>query len=100
MLAYLKGETGANVVDVLLRDPAERCYAHSVNLCEVYYDFLGRSDEQTAKQAISDLYADGVIERKDMSRRFWRTVGQHKARGRISLRTASVSPWPSIFRAN
>lgn len=85
MLAYLKGEAGANVVDGLLRDPADSCYAHSVNLCEVYYDFLRRSDEQTARQAISDLYADEVIERKDMSRRFWRLVGQHKARGRISL---------------
>jgi len=26
-----------------------------------------------------------VIERRDMSRRFWRRVGEHKARGRISL---------------
>lgn len=85
ILAYLKGEAGAQAVDALLQDPAEICYAHSVNLCEVYYDFLRRSDEQTARQVMVDLYADGVIERKDMSRRFWRTVGQHKARGNISL---------------
>jgi PIN domain nuclease of toxin-antitoxin system len=85
MLAYLKGEDGAHVVDALLLDPAERCFAHSVNLCEVYYYFLRRSDEKTARQAVADLYADGVIERKDMSRRFWQRVGEHKARGRISL---------------
>jgi predicted nucleic acid-binding protein len=85
MLAYLKGEPGAPLVDALLRNPAEPCYAHAINLCEVYYDFIRRSDERTAREAIADLLADGVIERKDMSRRFWLRVGQHKARGRISL---------------
>ena len=85
MLAYLKGEPGADVVDVLLRNPAEPCYAHAVNLCEVYYDFLRRADVRTAEQAVADLLADGVCERQDMGRRFWRRVGQLKARGGISL---------------
>ncbi len=73
------------MVDALLRDPTEPCYAHSVNLCEVYYDFVRNSNERTAREAISDLFADGVNERRDMSRRFWQAVGRHKARGRISL---------------
>src|SRR3712207_6314863 len=85
MLAYLKGEPGADVVDTLLRDPASICYAHVVNLCEVYYDFIRRSDERTARAAIKDLYADGVRERKDLNRKFWQRVGQLKARGGISL---------------
>ena len=59
MLAYLKGEPGALVVDSLLRNSAGVCYAHSINLCEVYYDFLRHSEERIAQQAISDLYADG-----------------------------------------
>jgi uncharacterized protein with PIN domain len=79
MLAYLKGEAGAPLVDALLKNPAEPCYAHAINLCEVYYDFIRRSDERTAREAIADLLADGVIERKDMSRRFWLGVGQHIA---------------------
>lgn len=75
MLAYLRGENGALVVDQLLRSPTKICYAHSVNLCEVYYDFLRSSDQETAKQAILDLLTDGVIERKDLSRQFWQLVG-------------------------
>ncbi len=47
--------------------------------------FFRRSDEKTAQAAIRDLYADGVQERKDLSRKFWQRVGQLKARGRISL---------------
>ncbi len=85
MLAYLKGETGAEVVGELLENSTENCFAHSVNLCEVYYDFVRRSDEETERSAITDLLADGVRERKDLSRQFWQGVGQHKARGRISL---------------
>lgn len=85
MLAYLKAEPGGALVDTFLRDPSSQCYAHVINLCEVYYDVLRRSDEKTARAAIEDLYADGVEERKDLSRKFWHRVGQLKARGRISL---------------
>jgi PIN domain nuclease of toxin-antitoxin system len=85
MLAYLKGEPGALIVDSLLRNTTATCYAHAINLCEVYYDFLRHSEERIAKQALFDLYTDGVIERQDMGRQFWHRVGQHKARGGISL---------------
>ena len=85
MVAYAAGEPGGDVVDNLLRDPDAICYAHAVNLCEVYYGVLRATDEQTARQLITDLYADGVIERRDLSRRFWSRVGRLKARGGISL---------------
>ena len=85
MVAYTEGERGGSVVASLLSDPAAVCYAHSVNLCEVYYQGIRRSDPRTARAAITSLYRDGVIERRDMSRRFWQRVGGHKARGRISL---------------
>ena len=85
MIAYLRGEPGAEVVEALLLDQEYTCYAHSVNLCEVYYDFIRHSDEPTARQAIRDLRSDGVIEKPDTGRLFWRRVGQLKARGGISL---------------
>lgn len=85
MLAYLRGEKGVLVVDALLHNPLRLCYAHAINLCEVYYDFLRTSNQSTAQQVILDLFADGVIERKDLSRPFWQRVGEHKARGGISL---------------
>src|SRR4051794_3750102 len=85
MVAYLNGEPGAPVVHALLRDDNVVCYAHSINLCEVYYGTLRATDERTARRAISDLYADGVVERKDLGRAFWREIGRLKARGGISL---------------
>ena len=78
-------DAGALIVDSLLRDSANVCYAHAVNLCEVYYDFLRHAEERIAQEAMYDLYAAGVIERQDMGRHFWHAVGQHKARGGISL---------------
>src|SRR4051812_45360188 len=85
MLAYLTGEDGAVVVDELLGDPAHDCYAHSLNLCEVYYDFVRRADAATADQAVADLKAAGVVERSDLDPEFWRAAGDLKATGRISL---------------
>jgi len=85
MVAYLSGELGDAVVTSLLMDPNAVCYAHSLNLCEVYYDTLRATDAKRARQTIAILFADGVIERQIMSRHFWQRVGNLKARGRISL---------------
>ena len=85
MVAYLTAESGGPAVRSLLLDPSTVCFAHSVNLCEVYYEFIRTKGEPNAKAAISSLFADGVIERRDMSRRFWQKVGNLKARGRISI---------------
>ena len=85
MIAYLLGEPGGEVVDARLRDPNVVCYAHSINLCEVYYDFIRKHDLATAENAIQDLRLDGVTERSDFGSTFWRRVGKHKARGKISL---------------
>jgi predicted nucleic acid-binding protein len=85
MVAYLAGEKGDAVVASLLLDPGATCYAHSVNLCEVYYGTLRATDAKRARQTISTLYADGVIERRTLSRRFWQRIGGLKARGGISL---------------
>jgi predicted nucleic acid-binding protein len=85
MVAYLAGESGAATVEALLNDSAAQCYAHAINLCEVFYDALRATDERRARQAIRDLRAAGVIERRDLSGVFWLNVGRLKARGRISL---------------
>lgn len=85
MIAYLRGETGGTVVDGFLKNPTDTCYAHSINLLEVYYDFIRKHDEPSARQALKDLVTAGVIIRRDMSQPFVYKVGQLKARGRISL---------------
>ncbi len=85
MVAYIEGEPGEAVVAALLVDPNIKCYAHSMNLCEVYYQVIRRSSIQAARAAIASLLADGVIARHDMNRQFWQRVGELKARGKISL---------------
>jgi predicted nucleic acid-binding protein len=85
MVAYLNGEPGASVVGGLLSDPKNFCYAHAMNLCEVYYGTLRATDDRTARAALNTLYNDGVIMRRDMGQQFWQRVGKLKARGRISL---------------
>lgn len=85
LIAYLEGEVGSEVVESLLADESELCYVHSVNLCEVYYHVVRRSDLTVARDAIDSLLADGLVERPDFDRDFWERAGQYKARGRISL---------------
>jgi len=85
MIAYLRAESGGEKVAQLLSDQTENCYAHTVNLIEVYYGFMRRSSAEDARQALAVLRADGVTERRDMSRDFAAHIGQLKSRGRISL---------------
>ncbi len=85
MVAYLNDERGADIVENILLDATYHCYAHSVNLCEVHYHMARRSGEDVAREGINTLFADGVIERSDMSRAFWERVASHKARGKISI---------------
>lgn len=85
MTAYLNAEPGGEVVRDLLADHGAICYAHAVNLCEVYYDTLRAKGKPFARLTIRTLYDDGIIERRDISRKFWHHVGDLKARGRISL---------------
>lgn len=85
MVALANAEPGGALVDVLLHDPNALCYAHAVNLCEVFYGTLRATDEATARQLLRDLGTAGVITRRDMSVGFWVQVGRLKARGGISL---------------
>ena len=60
MIAFLRGEAGADVVSALLLNPNHHCLAHALNLCEVYYDFYRAGGREVATEAISDLAAVGV----------------------------------------
>ncbi len=85
-LASVRAEPGGHVAEGLLADPSADCLAHSVNLCEVFYDSLRRTDLPTAQQTVSDLFALGLTERADMDQEFWPIIGQLKVQpGRISL---------------
>jgi PIN domain nuclease of toxin-antitoxin system len=86
MIAYLRGEPGGTEVNSLLMDPSNTCYAHAVNLCEVYYEFLRSEGESKARTVLTDVYNSGVQPRDDMDPAFWQSVGQLKVSpGKISL---------------
>ena len=79
MIALANNEPGANVVAYLLADSRNECYAHAINLCEVFYDAIRRSDDAQALRLITDLYGLGVIERRDFEAAFWQQAGRLKA---------------------
>ncbi len=85
MIAYLNDEPGADVVEAAMIDPANQCYAHAVNLCEVFYQFMRAGGESAATTAINDLYSMSVQERADFDQAFWHDAGKLKAKGKVSL---------------
>jgi hypothetical protein len=86
MIAYATGEPGAQIVDSILRNAANTCFAHAINLCEVYYDAYRNAGPEAAAQLIVDIGSSGVCGRTDMDTAFWQRAGRIKAtQKRISL---------------
>ncbi len=85
MIAYLRKEEGATFIERILTDPANNCYAHAINLCEVYYDALRIGGLTEAEKSMQDLFALNVIERNDFDQAFWKEVAHLKAAHRASL---------------
>src|SRR5947208_180231 len=85
MIAYLRSEAGASVVDQAITDVNNVCYAHAINLCEVYYDAIRVGGIVDAEKSLSDLFALGVLERNDFDTNFWKEVGRLKANHKASL---------------
>jgi PIN domain nuclease of toxin-antitoxin system len=86
MIAYLRNEPGASRVTQALADPNNQCFAHAVNLCEVFYDFYRANGSSIAAGAINDLVRAGIVENAQISTGFWQKVGMLKATlKRISL---------------
>jgi PIN domain nuclease of toxin-antitoxin system len=85
LIAFLRDESGADIVENVLATPG-KCYAHALNLCEVYYDFFRAASLDAAEAAIRDLLEMGIEERTDLDAEFWRDAGSLKAiHRRVSL---------------
>jgi predicted nucleic acid-binding protein len=85
MIALIRRELGEAFVWAHLSDPGITCFAHAINLCELYYDVYRDAGETLAESAIDDLRALGVIERNDFDEAFWKEAGRLKVRGKVSL---------------
>ncbi len=86
IIAFLRREAGSIIVAQLLSDPNNLCLIHAVNLCEVYYDAVRRTDIPTARQDMAALLAGGLVLRNDLDTAFWQSVGELKVNpGKFSL---------------
>jgi PIN domain nuclease of toxin-antitoxin system len=86
MLAFLRDEAGADVVEALLLDPSHTCIAHAINLCEVFYDYHRAGGEAVAQSALTRLLSATILPRADLDTGFWQEAGRRKAAfRRVSL---------------
>lgn len=86
LIALLRREPGGVTVNELFEDANNVCLAHSVNMCEVYYEINREYGEQAAQEALQVLYDSGLSIRNDMDEEFWQRAGRIKsAFRRISL---------------
>lgn len=86
IIAYTQMEAGADRVRLVLRDQANACTIHAINLCEVFYDAVRREHEASARAVIERLLDAGLTVRADMDPEFWEAAGLLKARQhRVSL---------------
>ena len=79
LVALLCDEEGAQVVEDAMSDETTLCYAHAVNLYEVYYDALRRGGEERAEQAVESMRTGGVVTRLDLDTDFWQDASRIKA---------------------
>jgi len=85
MIAYARDEEGTNFVERLLLDENQKCIAHAINICELFYDSLRLTDESTALAVIADFLNNGLIIHEDLDTEFWKMVGRYKVQYKISL---------------
>jgi predicted nucleic acid-binding protein len=85
MIALLNGESGGSVVRQLLAENPGVCYAHAMNLAEVYYVFLRRGGRGAAENAIQDLLNIGIILRDDLDPALWKDAASLKGQHSIAL---------------
>ena len=88
MVAYLNGEIGGDIVREMLRNNPGECYAHAINVCEVFYPVLRAEGLPAAQQIVADLAAVGIQTREDMDTAFWQSVAGYKAAYSMSLADA------------
>jgi PIN domain nuclease of toxin-antitoxin system len=86
MVAFLRDEVGADLVESALNDRTNICLAHAINLCEVFYDAVRERGEPAAMGLLQDLYTAGVQPRTDFDQAFWQEAGRYQAaQRRVSL---------------
>jgi predicted nucleic acid-binding protein len=80
MIALVRSEPGADLVFAALSAPGGQCFAHYVNLCEVFYTTTRRAGEDDGEAAIRLLIDTlGVIPYESPDADFYWEVGRLRA---------------------
>lgn len=85
IISLIRNEDGASIVRQALEMENNICFAHAVNLCEVYFDCLRCHGNAPAETLLTNLIEAGLMIRDDMDVDFWKAAGNLKAKGRICL---------------
>ncbi len=85
VIAYLHGESGGAFVDEALLNTSVSCFMHAINLYEVFYDFLRRTDAPTALGYVRALREIGLTVREDMDETLWLDAGRLKVAFSLSV---------------
>jgi predicted nucleic acid-binding protein len=80
MVALSRSEPGADLVFAALSAPDDRCFAHWVNLCELFYSTARRTDEADAEGVVRLLIDTlGVMPYESVDADFYWEVGRLRA---------------------
>ena len=90
LIAYLRDEPGAGVLETLMADPQNILSMHAVNLGEVYYDTRRMRDVTVARQVLADVATLPVVIVRDLSDDLLIATGEFKVAHRISYADAFV----------
>ena len=86
VIALVKNEIGADIIEGFVLNAECDCMIHSINLCEVYYGFFRVDGEEFAKEVINRLQLYNVSFCPNLTISFWQQVAKYKANiKRISL---------------
>ena len=85
-IALLEDEPGAEVVEELLQESANRCLIHAVSACEVYYDLYRRGNTEDADTLETILGEYDLELLEALPSNLWQIAGKLKAEWRrVSL---------------
>lgn len=88
VIAYLRNETGADVLKEIIEQPTSFLAMHVCNLGEVYYDFFRSDGLAVAQMAWSNTLALPLELRRDSDDEFIQRVGVIKVEERVSFADA------------
>lgn len=88
VIAYLRQESGAEVLKKIIEQPNTLLVMHVCNLGEVYYDFFREDGIEAAQTAWANTVALPLTLRRDTDDEFVQRVGVIKVAERVSFADA------------